>query len=522
MKGRADAGVTRSLALATPQEAATAAGRRAFEEGGNAFDACLAAAASLAVIYPDNCALGGDLIALVRRADGTRVVINASGPAARAVDVEALRRAGERMPITGPDPITVPGLIGGLGELWACGAVLGWDRSFVEAIRQARDGIPVVPSLAASLAREAEALYRDPGCREVFLRGGAPLGEGDLLRQPALAASLERLATEGRESLYHGPLGRAVVAGLRSSGSRLDLGDLAAFVPERVAPIMTRFGNAEVASAPANSQGFLMPPILAAAERLGDRLDPLGGDAGHLASVFRASLAVRERYLCDPLAVDAEVLATAEEADLLDWSQASPRTAPRGNGDTVAIVAADGEGNTVSLLQSLFHAFGSAVLDRETGILFHNRGAYFSLDPDSPNVIAPGKRPAHTLTPCTVFRDGRPQTVLATMGGSGQPQILTEILLRLERGDDATTAVGAPRWVVGGFGAGDSADEILLEESVPATARESLEGLGLPVTVLPDLDDSLGHSQLIVRAEDGRFMAASDPRSEGAAIVLEG
>jgi len=137
-------------------------------------------------------------------------------------------------------------------------------------------------------------------------------------------------------------------------------------------------------------------------------------------------------------------------------------------------------------------------------------------------VIAPGKRPAHTLTPCTVFRDGRPQTVLATMGGSGQPQILTEILLRLGLGDDATAAVGAPRWVVGGLGAGDSADEILLEEGVPAAARESLEDLGLPVTVLPDLDDSLGHSQLIVRADDGRFTAASDPRSEGAAVVLEG
>jgi len=513
---------TRGLALATPQEAATAAGRRAFEDGGNAFDACLAAAASLAVIYPDNCALGGDLIALVHRADGTRVVINASGPAARAVDVDALRRAGDCMPVAGPDPITVPGLIGGLGELWACGAVLGWDRAFAAAIEQARDGVPVVPSLAESIAREAEALYIDPGCREVFLRGGAPLREGDLLRQPALAASLERLAAEGPETFYHGPLGRAVVAGLRARGSRLDLADLAGFVPERVAPVAARFGEVEVASAPANSQGFLMPSILAAAERLGDGLDPLGPDAGRLASIFRASLAVRERYLGDPLAVDPEVLAAAAEADLLGWLQASPRTPPRGNGDTVAIVAADEEGNTVSLLQSLFHAFGAAVLDPATGILFHNRGSFFSLDPDSPNVIAPGKRPAHTLTPCTVFRDGRPQTVLATMGGSGQPQILTEILLRLGLGDDATAAVGAPRWVVGGLGAGDSADEVLLEEGVPAAARESLEDLGLPVTVLPDLDDSLGHSQLIVRVDDGRLTAASDPRSEGAAVVLEG
>lgn len=515
-------GTTRRLALATPQAAATAAGVRAFEDGGNAFDACLAAAASLTVIYPGNCALGGDLIALVCRADGSRVVINASGPAARAVDVEALRRAGERMPIAGPDPITVPGLVGGLGELWACGAALGWDRAFATAIEQARDGVPVVPSLAASIAAEAEALYRDPGCREVFLRGGAPLREGDLLRQSALAASLERLAAEGPETFYRGPLGRAVVAGLRSRGSRLDHADFAGFVPERAAPVLSRFGDAELASAPANSQGFLMAPILAAVERLGGGLDPLGADAGRLAAVFRASLAVRERYLCDPRAVDPEVLAAGEAADLLDWPHAAPPTTPRGNGDTVAIVAADDEGNTVSLLQSLFRGFGAALLDPETGILFHNRGSFFSLDPDSPNVIAPGKRPAHTLTPCTVFRDGRPRTVLATMGGSGQPQILTEVLLRLARGDGPVGAVGAPRWVVGGLGAGDSADEILLEGGVPAAARESLADLGLPLTVLPDLDDSLGHAQLIVRADDGGLAAASDPRSEGAAVVVDG
>ncbi len=514
-------GGMRSLALATPQAAATAAGARAFREGGNAFDACLAAAASLAVIYPHNCALGGDLIALVHRADGTRVVINASGPAARAVDVDALRRAGDRMPMSGPDPITVPGLIAGLGELWACGATLGWDRAFVEAIAGAREGVPVVPSVAEAIAREAAVLYEDPGCREVFLRGGAPLREGDLLRQPALAATLERLTADGPGAFYGGPLGREAIAGLRARGSSLDLADLAAFVPERVAPVLARFGDDEVASAPANSQGFLMPPILAAAERLGRELDPLGADAGRLASVFRASLAVRERYLCDPVGADAAVLAAAMEADLLDPPRPGSRIAPRGTGDTVAIVAADGEGNTVSLLQSLFHAFGSAVLDPGTGVLFHNRGAFFSLDPASPNVIAGGRRPAHTLAPCTVFRDGRPRTVLATMGGSGQPQILTEVLLRLARGDDVEAAVAAPRWVIGGLGAGDSVDEILLERGVPEEARASLAELGLPVTVLPDLDESVGHAQLIVRGDDGRLSAASDPRSEGGAVVLE-
>lgn len=508
------------LALSTPQGAATAAGQAAFEHGGNAFDACLAAAASLAVIYPDNCALGGDMIALVRGADGTRTVINASGPAATEVDVDALRESGDRMPLVGPDPITVPGLIGGLAKLWSFGAALGWDEAFAVAIEQARDGVPVVPTLAASIAAEEENLRLDPGCRKIFFDGDRPLEAGDVLRQPALARTLEGLAVDGPEAFYSGSIGRTLVAGLQARGSRLTPADLAGFVPESVAPLTTSFAGDEVATAPANSQGFLMPHMLAAIGRIGGRLDPLGPDAGALAGAFRAALSVRDEHLCDPLATGADPTLIPADLDLLSWSgRVSPP--PAANGDTVAIVAADDAGNTVSLLQSLFHAFGAAVLEPETGILLHNRGAHFSLDPHSPNVIAGGKRPAHTLTPCTVFHDGLPRTVLATMGGSAQLQILVQILLRLGLGDTPSQAVEAPRWVVGGVGAGDAFDQILIEESVPEAALTSLEGTGMPIRRIPDLDDLAGHSQLIVCGERGGFTAASDPRSEGAAIVVE-
>ncbi|MBS1845643.1 MAG: gamma-glutamyltransferase [Actinobacteria bacterium] len=508
-----------SLALSTPQAAATAAGQAAFERGGNAFDACLAAALSLTVIYPDNCALGGDLIALVHRADGNRTIINSSGPAASGVDVDALREAGARMPTTGPAPITVPGLIGGLGRLWSEGAALGWEEAFRAAIEQARDGVTVVPSLATSIAIEAEALGRDPGCRETFYIEGRPLRAGDVLRQSALAKTLETLAAEGPEAFYRGPIGRTLAAGLRSQGSHLTAADLAGFVPESTTPLVARLDGDQVATAPANSQGILLPPLLAVVDRLGAGFDPLGPRAGELALAFRAATSLRDEYLCDPVATGSSPTPIPADVDLLSRAGAAPAP-PRANGDTVVIVAADDAGNTVSLLQSLFHRFGAVILEPETGILLHNRGSFFSLDHGSSNVIAGGKRPAHTLTPCTVFHRGRPRAVIATMGGAAQPQILVQILLRLRLGDTPAAAVGAPRWVVGGLDEGDAPDQILVDEGVPEAAVRSLAETGMPIRHLPRLDSSVGHAQLIVRADDGSFTAASDPRSEGAAVVL--
>ena len=512
-----------TLALATPQRSATEAGRLAFENGGNALDACLSAALSLAVVYPDNCALGGDLIALLSRAGGAPEVINASGPAASATDLAALRTAGDRMPIRGAAPVTVPGLLAGLRELWVTGAALTWEDAFAVAISQARDGVPVVPTLAASLTAEAEALAADPGCREVFFTDGAPLREGDLLRQPALAKSLEELAEFGPEAFYRGELGGALINCLRSQGSDLVRADLARFVPERAAPLQRAVGEMTITTAPPNSQGFLLPLVLASAHGSEERLDPLGPLANRLAAVFRSALAVRDQYLGDPAAAEMPdwLLSGGDGYSLVDQRSVQERPQPPASGDTVAIVAADDAGNSVSLIQSVFYAFGAAILDPETGILVHNRGAFFSLDPDSPNVISGGKRPAHTLMPCAVFEKDRLRAVIGTMGGSSQPQILAQVLLRLQLGDDPERAVAAPRWVVGGLGVDDPYDQILVEGRVPPIAIKSLESLDLRVRTLPDFDDRVGHVQLLVSDCDGEMAAASDPRSEGSAIVVE-
>ena len=511
------------LGIATPQRLATEVGAAAFTAGGNAIDAALAAALSLTVCYPDNCALGGDLIAIVRRADGQTITVNASGPAAMATDVAALRARGQRMPVYGADSVTVPGLIAGLHALWSYGARSEWSAAFDAAIAQARDGVPVPPSLAASLRVNAALIDADPGLRAVVAPDGELLAEGEVLRQRALANSLEALAAGGPSEFYRGELGRSVIAFLRSQGSVLTEDDLAGFAVDRVEPLCRDIRGAQLLTAPPNSQGFLLPLIMRAIETIDDHLDPLGPDAGLLARIFQRAVEDRGR-LGEPAAVEVpldELLATERLRTALDARVQAPAANLTANGDTVAIVTADDEGNCVSLIQSLFHSFGAGLLDPETGIICHNRGAYFSLEVDSPNVIAPGKRPAHTLMPALVLEGGRPTVVLGTMGGSGQPQILAQILSRLHLGGDAQEAVDAPRWVYGGMEVDSPPDEVLFESRVPHVARQSLERTGFPCRELTAYDENVGHAQLIMLGTDGTLFAASDPRSEGAAIVVE-
>ncbi|QEC46137.1 gamma-glutamyltranspeptidase [Baekduia soli] len=516
-------------AVAAPQAAASEAAIAAYRDGGNAMDAALAAALSLTVVYPNNCALGGDLIALVHRAGRPTVEINASGPSARATDPDAVRARHAEMPVHGTDPITVPGLVAGLHAVWSEGGRRPWADAFAPAVAQAREGVAVPPSLAHALQGDAALLAADPGMREVFLGDdGAVLGPGGALRQPALARSLELLADGGPDALYRGELGASLLAFLRAQGSVLDAEDLAGFAPERGAPLSFALGEDELLTSRPNTQGFLLALLLGALEHVDPALDPLGPQAASLARIAAATLEDRRRHLCDPrfTPVPLDVLLgedhlreVARRAAAGDAPAGGGEPGPRPRGDTVAIVTADGEGNAVCLIQSLFHAFGSGLMDPATGIICHNRGAYFTLDRGSPNRLEPSKRPAHTLMPSMLLRDGRPVLVLGTMGGSGQAQILAHVHLHLRRGLGLQEALHAPRWVVGGAGAGQPADVVLAEGRVPATARASLATTGLPVTALDDFDAQVGHAQAIRIEPGGTLTPASDPRSEGAALV---
>jgi gamma-glutamyltranspeptidase len=497
-------------AIATPHADATEAGRRAFAAGGTAVDAALAAAAVLTVVYPHNCALGGDLFALVREADGTITDINASGPAPAGADAEALRARGLRaMPITGPDTVTVPGLVAGWGAVQERGGALPWAALLRDAIAAARDGVAVARSVGDALA---EADLADPGMAAVFAPGGAPLRAGDTLRQPALAATLERLAAGGPRAFYEGDLAERLAAGARAAGCALSAADLAAFVPQAGPPLRAAFDGVEVLTSAPNSSGVLLLQALLALEAAA-AADPLGADAAVLAELLRGGGQDRDRLLGDPRAVDVDLDAFLG-ARRIEALVADARAAARGEqgapvlvqrherptGDTVAVVATDAEGRAVSLIQSLFHSFGSGILEPSTGVLLHNRGSFFSLRPGHPNALAPGRRPVHTLMPVLVQDgDGALLGALGTMGGRVQAQIHAQVLLRLRAGATPQEAVDAPRWIVGGMELGEPDDTVRIEDGVAGAARASLQaGRGADRVVdLPRDSEWLGHAQAI-------------------------
>jgi gamma-glutamyltranspeptidase/glutathione hydrolase len=513
-------------AIATPHVAATEAGRRAFAAGGNAIDAALAAAAVLTVAYPHNCALGGDLFALLRGPDGATVSVNASGPAAAGTDAAALRARGlDAMPVVGPETITVPGLVAGWAELHARGAALPWADALAEAQALAADGVPVARSLGDAIA---EADLDDPGMAAVFAPGGTPLGTGEALRQPALGETLAQLAAEGPRAFYDGELAARLLIGSAASGCRLAGRDLRAFTPEVGPALHARYGDLDVQTSPPNSSGVLLLQALLALEAAGVA-DPLEEDAGVLAEILRCGGHDRDRLLGDPRSSEVNVEAFIGEERIETLARgglAAAATGARGEpvavqhherptGDTVAVVATDADGRAVSLIQSLFRSFGAGILEPSTGIIMHNRGSFFSLRADHPNVLAPGARPAHTLMPALVERDGELLGVLGTMGGLVHAHILAQVLLRLRAGATPQDAVDAPRWIVGGMELGEADDMLRVEAGVSATTRAALGRAGLRIVEVPRDSEWLGHAMAIWCAPG--VGAGSDRRADGAA-----
>lgn len=503
----------RRLALATPHSAATDAGAAAFKAGGNAVDAALTACSVLAVVYPHMCSIGGDLFALLHRPGGEVVAINGSGAAPVELSPEDV---GLAMPVTGPHTITVPGVLAGWETLRADAASFGLDAILEPAIGYANDGCAVAPSLARAFASQRAALSQDPGMAATFLSGGAPRN-GAVIRQRALAETLRTIACDGVSAFYRGEVGRAFVDGVRALGSRLSASDLAAHDTEITEPLAAPFGSRQVVTAPPNSQGFVLLEILLLLERLGLAPDALGEPAAALARAFELASRDRDLYLADPRfsRVPVDELLTSDHIDRL--GRRVQRVAA--SGDTVAVVAADDEGWAVSVIQSVFSSFGSGLLEPSTGIVCHNRGASFSLDDSSSNVLRGGKRPAHTLMPVLVLNDAGLEIVAGTMGGFAQPQIHAQILGRLLSGMDVSAAVSAPRWVTGGVDAGDRRDVVWIERSAFERCGRALESTGRHLIVLEDGDEEVGHAQYIV-ARDGAWSAASDARADGSAVVL--
>ena len=513
-------------AVATPHPDASEAAAAAFASGGNAVDAALHAAVTLAVVYPHMCGVGGDLFALVQNPDGKLVAIDSSGRAPGGADPEGLRAAhGTSMPDAGPATITVPGAIRGWEAVHNQGAVRPWREAFAAGI-EAAEGFPVSRDLAWSIARRADELSSDPGFAEVFLADGVR-SEGARLVQPALARTLRILAEDGADSFYTGDIGTRFVDGLRALATPISTDDLAGHAADRLSPLRGRYRGLDVSVTPPGSQGFVLLEALAAVERLAIDPDPTGPDAATLARILMAASSDRDRHLADPQAMTIHVSALLDDGHLaalcdvvkgaLDGHPASAPTPPHVPGDTIALVTADADGWGVSLIQSLYSGFGAGILEPSTGIVPHDRGACFTLEPGHPNELAPGKRPAHTLMPVAVHRDGDLVALAGTRGGHGQPQIDLMTLVRSFDLDlDPFEAVAGPRWLVGGMSPLRGEPWIEAEGAVPDGVRASFEREGFRVETLEQTDRAVGHAQM-VHVDGATLLAGSDPRADGGA-----
>jgi gamma-glutamyltranspeptidase/glutathione hydrolase len=520
--------------VAAPHRLAAEAGQAALRRGGNALDAAVAAAATIAVVYPHMNGVGGDNVWLVYDVGRGRLrALNAIGRSAAAADLAGYRaRFGAAIPPRGgPAALTVPGAVSGWWEAHVysrevMGSPLGWAALLEEARAHARHGFAVSPGQrrVTAAARDLFGGEADAAVRRTLWPIYHPERlDGTPFVQADLAATLDRIAGGGAQELYGGALGRRIAAAAAEHGSPLAAADFAAHRAEWVEPLRVRYRGGEAASFPPPTQGVTALAILALLEGF-DVAALDDADHVHLAvEATKLAFEDRERYLTDPTLADVPVAHCLDPRRLAERRTriarrramgADPRPA---GGDTIAIVAADAAGNAVSVIQSLYHEFGAGLVAGDTGVLLQNRGAFFSLDPAHVNRLAPRKQTAHTLIPSMYLVDGRPRLVYGTMGGEGQPQTQAALLTRVvDRGLGPQAAVEAPRWLFGRTW-GEASRSLRLEARFgPAVAGE-LSARGHDVQVVEDWSDLMGHAHLIRLEPDG-LRGGSDPRADGAAL----
>jgi gamma-glutamyltranspeptidase/glutathione hydrolase len=520
--------------VASPHALASSAGRAVFEAGGNAVDAAIAAAATIAVVYPHMNGIGGDNFWLVYDAGrGALRGLNAAGRSARSATLERYA-ARDRAAIRargGDAALTVPGVVSGWWaahrySVEAMGSSMSWSTLLADAIAHARDGFPVSAGQRRVTVAATDLFGNGalPEVRETLwpLYHPERLSTGAFV-QPDLARTLAEIARSGGEAFYRGPLAARVAGAAARAGSPLTEADLAEHSADWVEPLRVRYREGEATSFPPPTQGFAALAILGLLEGFDLRgLD----EADHVHLIVEATkLAFEDRdaLLADPSVVPVDVARCLDPARLDERRRALSRRAGAPSagvspaGDTIAIVTADGRGNAVSLIQSLYYEFGSGVLAGDTGVILQNRGTFFSLDPGHPNRLAPRKRPAHTLIPSMYLVGGRPRLVYGTMGGEGQPQTQAALVTRvLDGGLEPQAAVEAPRWLLGRTW-GETTKALRLEGRFAPGTADALAARGHDVRVVEPWSDVMGHAQLI-RLDESGLTGASDPRADGAAL----
>jgi gamma-glutamyltranspeptidase len=526
----------RGIAVA-PHSLAAESAVAVLREGGNALEAMIAAAATIAVAYPHMNSIGGDSFWVINGPGNRPGGIDASGRSAAAASREWYAAKG----VTGSIPfrsgvaaLTVAGTISGWGaahklSAQSLGGRLPLSRLLDDAIFLAREGIPVTRSQANLTQAKLAELEDQPGFAETFLVQGQVPQVGSLFKQTRLADTLALIARKGTDEYYRGALAKQMAAELAAVGSPLTLADLQAHQARLIDPLTVPVAGAQLHNMVPPSQGLVSLLILALMERF-----PGWKQAGPESAAFvhaqveatKLAFRVRDRYLTDPdfMALPPAALLESARINELAREFKSDTALPWGKktdpGDTIWMGVIDGNGIAVSFIQSIYHEFGSGVVLPSSGVNWQNRGCSFSLDPKHVNTLEPRKKPFHTLNPAMAQLTNGSSMVYGTMGGDGQPQTQATIFNRVMRyGDHPQQAIERPRWLLGRTW-GQSSESLKLESRFDPAVVTQLRTMGHEVETIGAWDEGVGHAGMLIRHANGVLEGGFDPRSNGAVAAF--
>jgi len=516
--------------VATSQPLASQVGLDVLKRGGNAVDAAIAIAAMLNVTEPNMTGIGGDAFMMIYSPKTKKLeALNASGRAPRALNLEHFTsRKITQMPLAGMETITVPGAFDGWVTLLETHGTMKLADLMAPAIGYAESGFPVMEKIVADWAPEIPKLKLDAAASSTYLVNGDAPEPGAIFVQKNLARTFRALAKGGREAYYRGEIARAIVDYCQKNGGFLSMEDFAAHKSNWVEPISTSYRGHTLFELPPNNQGLtalLLLNILEGLDLTSMRSDP--GLYHHtLIEATKIAFADRNRYIADPAFAKIpvqELLSkdyAARRRALIDSNKAIDAPAYgdlRMGSDTTYFTVVDKDRNAVSFINSLFNSFGSGIVAGETGIMLHNRGSGFSLDPNHPNKLEPGKRPFHTLIPAMVFKGEKLLMSYGVMGGDIQAQGHAQVLINLvDRGMNLQQAIDAPRVRY------KSGRGVMMEEAIGALAIDDLARRGhervFPPAGIMHRALMGGGQAIMIDPDTGALSGASDHRKDGLAL----
>lgn len=510
--------------VVSPHVLSTQAGMEALDRGGSAIDAAIACNAVQGMVAPETCGIGGDLFALIHHA-GEVTALNASGWAGSNVSAEALRDEGLTMiPQHHAAGVTIPGCVAGWFALHERYGRRPMQDNLRRAVELGKGGFPASTEYSRATHRVAEFLS-DHEAGAQLLVDGRPPERGERVQRPNLAATLERICDEGPAAFYGGGVAANVS---KAVGGLITPDDVAAYVPDWVAPISTEVLGVTGWTIPPNSQGYVTLAALKVFEAVTPTMDPDDPRWTHsLIEAYRAVAAERDDVVCDPahaplpqdrlLAMD-RLMAIAER---LSVDSVTARSRPTSKpGGTMSMCAVDGHGTGISFIESNFRGIGSGIGAGDSGFILHDRGGGFDLRPGHPNEIGPGKRPLHTLSP-TIWTSGKLlRAVMSTRGGHQQPQLLAQVAaLLFGAGRSPGAAQAAPRWTMRELGAITASSTVDVEPAMPEHITDALTAYGHSIRRQDERMPGWGPISLIDVAGTGLRTAAADPRVDTAAAA---